>query len=62
MAFIEMEKAYDRMNRKKLFEVRYGVQEKLVDVIERIYDVTMVKCELDGIVVFWLAVFTLISD
>ena len=31
VAFIDMEKAYDRVNRKKLFE-------KLVDVIERIYD------------------------
>ena len=36
--FIDMEKAYDRVNRKKLFEVMrgYGMQEKLVDVIERI--------------------------
>ena len=35
VAFIDMEKAYDRVNRKKLFEVMrdYGVQEKLVDVI-----------------------------
>ena len=45
VAFIDMEKAYDRVNRKKLFEVMrgYGVQEKLVDVIERIYDGGMVK-------------------
>ena len=36
VAFIDMEKAYDRVNRKKLFEVMrgYGVQEKLVDVID----------------------------
>ena len=35
MAFIYMEKAYDRVNRKKLFELMrgYGVQEKLVDVM-----------------------------
>ena len=35
VAFIDMEKAYDRVNRKKLFEVMrgYGVQEKLVDVL-----------------------------
>ena len=36
VAFIDMEKAYDRVNRMKLFEVMrgYGVQEILVDVIE----------------------------
>ena len=34
VAFIDMEKAYDRVNRKKLFEVMrgYGVQGILVDV------------------------------
>ena len=39
MASIDMEKVYEKVNRKKLFEVMrgYGVQEKLVDVIERIY-------------------------
>ena len=39
VVFIDMEKAYDKMNRKKLFEVMrgYGVQELLVDVIKRIY-------------------------
>ena len=38
------------MNRKKLFEVMrdYGVQETLADVIERIYDASMVKFELEG--------------
>ena len=37
------------MNRKKLFEVMrgYGVQEILVDVIERIYSGSMVKFELE---------------
>ena len=47
--FVDMEKAYDRVNRKKLSEVMrgYGVQEKLVDVIEMIYAVYyMVKFEL----------------
>ena len=36
-----MQKVYDRVSRKKLFEVRrgYGVQGILVDMIERIYDV-----------------------
>ena len=48
-------KAYDRVNRKKLFEVMrgYGVQEKLVDVIERIYDGCMVMFELEGIMTGW---------
>ena len=38
VSFIDMEKAYDRVDRRKLFEVirRYGVQEILVDVIEKI--------------------------
>ena len=51
VTFIEMEKAYDRVDRKKLFEVMrgYGVQEKLVDVIERIYDGGMIKFEMEGI-------------
>ena len=40
------------MTRKKLFEVMrgYGVQEILVDVIERIYDGSMVKFELESMV------------
>ena len=40
MSFLDMEKAYDRVNRMKLFEVMrcYGVHEKLVGLIERIYD------------------------
>ena len=43
VAFIEIEKAYDRVNRNKLFELmrRYGMQEILVDVIERIYNGSM---------------------
>ena len=38
-----------------MFEVMggYGVQEKLVDVIERIYDGSMVKFELEGIMTGW---------
>ena len=45
VAFLDMEKAYDRVNRKKLFEVMrcYGVHEKLVRLIDRIYDSSMVK-------------------
>ena len=40
VAFLDMEKSYDRVNRKKLFEVLrcYGVYEKLVRLIEIIYD------------------------
>ena len=50
-----MEKAYDRVNRKKLFEVMrgYGVQGILVDVIERIYDGSMVKFQLESIMTAW---------
>ena len=45
VAFIDMEKAYDRVNRKKLFEAmrEYGVQNFLVDVIKRIYGGSMVN-------------------
>ena len=55
VAFIDMQKVYDRVNRKKLFEVMrgYGVHEKLVDVIERIYDGGMVKFELEDIMTGW---------
>ena len=53
--FIDIEKAYERVNRKKLVEVMrgYGVQEKLVNVIERIYDGGMVKIDLEGIMTGW---------
>ena len=42
-------------DRKKLFEVMrgYGVQERLVDVIERIYEGGMVKFEMEGIMTGW---------
>ena len=55
VAFIDMENAYDRVNRKNLFKVMkgYGVQETLVDVIERIYDGGMVKFGWDGIMTGW---------
>ena len=55
VAFIDMEKSYDRVNRKKLFEAMrgYGVQEKLVDVIERICDGGMVKFEMGCIRTLW---------
>ena len=55
VAFIDMEKAYDRVNRNNLFEVMrgYGVHEILVDVIERIYDGSMVKFERESIMTAW---------
>ena len=55
VAFLDMEKAYDRMNRKKLFEVMkcYGVHEKLVRLIDRIYDGSMVKFELEKVTTGW---------
>ena len=51
VAFLDMEKAYDRVNRKKLFEVMrcYGVHEKLVRLIEILYDGSMVKFELEKV-------------
>ena len=51
VAFLDMEKAYDRVNRKKLFEVMrcYGVHEKLVRLIERIYASNTVKFELEKV-------------
>ena len=50
-----MEKAYDILNRKNLFEVMrgYGVQGIVVDVIERIYDGSMVKFEMESIMTGW---------
>ena len=55
VAFIDMEKAYDRVDRKKLFEVMrgYRVQEILVDVIERIYNWSMIKFEMESIMTGW---------
>ena len=57
MAFLEMEKAYDRVNRTKLFEVMlcYGVHENFVRLLERIYDGCMVKFELGRIVLCHLS-------
>ena len=55
VAFIDMEKAYDRVDRRKLFEVMrgYGVQEILVDVIERLYNGSMIKFEMESIMTGW---------
>ena len=45
VAFLDMEKAYDQLYRKKLFKVMgwYGVHDTLVRLIERIYNGSMVK-------------------
>ena len=55
VAFLDIEKAYDQVNRKKLFEVMrcYGVHENLVRRIEIIYDCSMVKFELDNVKTGW---------
>ena len=55
VAFLDMEKAYDRENRKKLFEVmRYhGVHEKLVRLIEIIYNGSMVKFKPENVMTGW---------
>ena len=55
VAFLDMKKAYDRVNRKKLFEVMrcYGVHEKVVRLIERIYNGSMVKFELEKVTTGW---------
>ena len=48
-------KAYDRVNRKKLFEIMrdFGVHEKLVSLIERVYQENMVKFELGEVMTGW---------
>ena len=52
VAFIYMEKAYDRVNINSLVEIMRccGVKETSVDVRERIYDGSMVKFELGDII------------
>ena len=53
--FIDMENANNGVNRNKLFEVMrgYGVKGILVDVIEKIYDGSMVTFEMDSIMTGW---------
>ena len=48
VTFIYMEKTYDRVDRRKLCDVMrgYGVHEFLVDVIEQIYNGSMIKFEM----------------
>ena len=56
VSFLDMEIAYDRVNGKKRFEVMscYGCcYENLVRMIERIYDGSMVKFELENVTTGW---------
>ena len=55
VAFNDMEKAYDRVDRKNLFEVlrAYGIHEKFVSLIERVYSGNMVKFELGNVMTEW---------
>ena len=56
VAFIDIgKKPYDRVDRRKLFEVMrgYEVQEILVDVIERTYNGSMIKFEMESIMAGW---------
>ena len=55
VAFIDMGKAYDRVDRKELVEVMrgYGVQENLVDLFERIYNGSMIKFDIECIMTGW---------
>ena len=50
--FIDMEKAYDRVGKNKLFDVLrdYGVNEKLVSMVDRVYSNTVVtgRCRGDS--------------
>ena len=54
VAFLDTEKAYDQMNRKMFDVMRwYGVHEKLVRLIERIYNGSMMKFELEKVTTGW---------
>ena len=55
IGFMDMEKAYDRVNRRKLFEVMrsYGIHEKLIRTIERVYEDNKVKFELHEYITDW---------
>ena len=55
IGFMDMEKAYDRVNRRKLFEVKrsYGIHEKLVKTIARVYEDSRVKFELNEFIADW---------
>ena len=65
VAFIAMEKAYDRVDIRKLFEVMrgYGVQEIMVDVIEKKCNGSMIQFEMESIMTGWCKIdFQLLSN
>ena len=55
VAFLDIEEAYDRVNRKKLFVVMkfYGEHEKLVRLIAIIFYGSVVKFELENMTTGW---------
>ena len=55
VAFIDMAKAYDRVDRNTFFDVLigYGVHEKLVSMVKRVYSDIVVKYELGKMVTDW---------
>ena len=52
---MDVEKAYDKVNRDKMFDVmrRYGVQDGLINLIEKIYQNNQMKFELSDISTSW---------
>ena len=56
LAFLDLEKAFDRVNRDKLFEIlrEYGIGEDTVKVIQNIYTGSKVKFVWKGIETDWV--------
>ena len=56
LGFLDLEKAYDRVNRGKLFDIlkRYGIGCKFVEVIENIYKGSEVKFIWKGVETEWV--------
>ena len=56
LGFLDLEKAYDRVNREKLFEVLrwYGVGEGIVRILQNIYTGSEVKFTWKGIETEWI--------
>ena len=55
LGFLDLEKAYDKVNRDKLFDIlrRYGICDRFVDVLQRIYKGSKVKFVWKGIETEW---------
>ena len=56
LGFLDLEKAYDKVNRNKLFDVlrRYGIGERFVEVIEKVYTGSEVKFVWNKIETEWV--------